>query len=145
MHYLSAMPVSGTIATHTHRDKILSRVYDFTLKGWPDNTNDNLKPFFKRNSWRQQLWWLALCYYILHSICHTCQICVFSFSSEAHICLSTPWKWQQRSTWSSGFSIKSSDTEWWPVHMSNECTYKSLWILMSETIYLWNCHVYKSR
>ena len=49
MHYLSAMPVtSSTIATHTRRDKILSRVYDFTLKGWPDTMDENLKPYFKR-------------------------------------------------------------------------------------------------
>lgn len=46
------LPVSSQdIATATKEDSILSRVFDFTLNGWPAHVLDtDLQPFFDRRN-----------------------------------------------------------------------------------------------
>ena len=39
---------SNDIASATQKDIILSKVCDLTLRGWPNNIDDELKPYFKK-------------------------------------------------------------------------------------------------
>ena len=50
--WINEMPISSRdIARATSKDKILSKVYDFVMYGWPNHTNDeDIKPYFNRRN-----------------------------------------------------------------------------------------------
>ena len=49
--HVNDMPVSSEqIAGFTRKDKVLARVLDFTLNGWPNNVEYDLKPYFNRRN-----------------------------------------------------------------------------------------------
>jgi len=45
---LQALPVSAEqVATGTHRDQLLSKIYSYVQKGWPQTVTDGEKPYWR--------------------------------------------------------------------------------------------------
>ena len=53
LQQLDSLPLTATkLAMATHTDKVLSKVYRYTIKGWPREVEPSLRPFA---AWKDQL------------------------------------------------------------------------------------------